>query len=370
LRSQIETPERRSLSATDRVEFAPAWARVAFAFGLGAVLAAVFPAPNEVARGADRARPDAYSLAYLHVLVRADPRDADLRLLYARQLRTLGRLEEALATLDEGHLATAEAQTLTLDLVLERARAQPEGTEARTAAFRAVERQLARVPVADVPVERLEPMADLALQLEEPALAATFYERAADLRCDRRGPLLALAARWRRAAGDEGGAAHAYALAASAEPDPHRAEEYAFLALASLEGADRVCAAADLAVQYAAQWVADRALLSRATDLALACGRPYQARDLGRRVMALGPRDLGLVERQVRLELGVGDVTAALPLVRTLVRARPEDVALRTLEARVAEWSNHPDLALSDWLALLDRPRRGPEAPDFRADVR
>lgn len=351
--------------AAERIQFAPMPVRIAFAFGLGALLVAVFPIAREYATVADDRPPDAYSLAYLHVLVRADPGDRELRMLYARQLRALGRLDEALRTLDEGHSAGADAETLRLDLLLARARALPERSDVRAAAFRDVEHQLAAVLSLDVAVDRLEPMAELALQLEEPALAASFYWRAADRLCDRRASLLALAGQWTRAAGDEGRAARAYALAAAAEPDQGRAEQDALLALASLQGADRVCAAADLSSAYVAQWPAEQAFLSRSIDLDLACGRPYAARDTGRRLLALEPTDPSLVERQLGLELGAGDVGAALPLVRALVRERPGDVRLRTLEAHVAEWSNHPDLALSDWLALLERPRTGAEVGDL-----
>jgi hypothetical protein len=39
---------------------------------------------------------------------------------------------------------------------------------------------------------------------------------------------------------------------------------------------------------------------------------------------------------------------------------RPDDAALRELEAHVAEWSGRPELALDDWLWLLTHGRTKP----------
>src|SRR5450755_2334917 len=70
---------------------------VQFAFALGAALAAVFPTRREYAEFANDESPDEYSLAYLRVLTRADPKDMHLHLLYAKHLAKLDRWDDALA---------------------------------------------------------------------------------------------------------------------------------------------------------------------------------------------------------------------------------------------------------------------------------
>ena len=347
--------------ADDSVRFAPAPTVIAFAFSLGAVLAAVLPTRGEYAQFTDDRPPDAYSLAYLHVLTRANPDDEHLHLTYARHLQKLGRFDESLAVLGRTAPATGDVnpavENLRLELLLALARSIPEGEPSRRAAFDAVIPQLRVVARLRQSPQQLVRIADLALELGDPALAGHLYRQAADRPGVDRTDLLAKAGRWLRAGGDRREAADAYQLAARAQPDRGAARTDLLLAMETLESDERVCEAADLSVKVVTQYPGDAEVLSRAAVLAERCDRPYAARDFGRELLALSPDSAELVEQQSRRELAAGDVQAAFPLIGRLVSEHPDDAALREQEAHVAEWSNHPDRALEDWMWLLDHGR-------------
>jgi len=346
------------LIADDSVRFAPAPTVIAFAFSLGAVLAAVLPTRREYAQFTDDRPPDAYSLAYLHVLTRANPDDEHLRLTYARHLQKLGRFEEALEVL--GRAATPateprpEVENLRLELLLALARSIPEGEAARRVAFDAVIPQLrvvSRLPQSPAQLERI---AELALELGDPDFAGRMYLRAAQAPGEDRPSLLERAGRWLRAGGDRREAAAAYQLASRALPLGPAARIDSLLAVETLESDDRACDAADLSSQLVLDYPGDPEVLSRAATLAEFCDRPYAARDYGRLLLALSPQRSQVVEQQLNRELAAGDVQAAFVLVEQLLSEHPDDVHLRELDAHVAEWSSHPDRALEDWMWLLD----------------
>lgn len=353
--------------ADDAVRFAPAPTVIAFAFSLGAMLAAVLPTRREYAQFADDRPPDAYSLAYLRVLTRANPDDEHLRLTYARHLQKLGRFDESLAVLG-GMTAPASdlrpaVEKLKLDLLLALARSIAEGDPERRVAFDAVIPQLQTVAQLRQSPAQLEQLASLALELEHPGLAGHLYQRAAEGAGADRPALLAKAGRWLRAGGERREAATAYERASHAERNGTAARSDLLLAVDTLEADDRACEAADLSAKVAAEYPVDAEVLSRAASLAESCDRPDAARDYGRQLLALSPDSVELVERQWRRELAAGDVQAAFPLIQRLVSERPDDPSLRELEAHVAEWSNHPERALDDWMWLLDHGRPQTNGP-------
>lgn len=344
------------MTAVDRVRLASVPLLVGFAFSLGGVLAAVFPTRREYAELADDRAPDAYSLAYLQVLTRANPQDEHLRLIYVRHLFALARYDEALQALGPALVVLhddGETQALELELLLARARAIPEDDARRGPAWERVERKLKRLIELPQPADRLERQAKLALELERPRLASEYYLRAAAQSADDGPRMLAEAAKWLRASGDGVRAANRYGEAADGEKDPQRARRDALLAIASLESEDRVPDAANLAGVYLSRWPDDRELLGRAVDLSSRCERVSAARDYGRRLLALDPGSASLLEQQVRLELAAGDVRAGVPLIQKLVASRPNDARLHQAAARIAEWAGRPDLALREWLWLL-----------------
>lgn len=334
-----------------------------FALVIGALLAVVFPTRAEYARLAEVEQPDAYSVAYLEVLVRANPNDAGLRMVHVKQLSKLGRYdaaEEVLRPLLSDPHATA-ARALQFDLRLAHARAQEEGTSARKAAFDGVIALLPPLVAETSSIPRLRELAGIAAGLGRQDLVGEILGRLAEVSPPEARPALrAEAAHAWVEGGDLARAAELFDSAAATDPDPSRAKEWARQALKADEARD-VYAAADRATIYAKRWWADVEFIETATRLSTACGRARSAREFGRRLVELGPVTDALLRAQAKRELAAADPRAALGLVSQLIARHPDDALLREARARIAEWAGDQELALTDWLWLLAKgaPPRG-----------
>ncbi len=330
---------------------------LAFAAGVVGLIAAVFPTRAEYASLAEVAQPDQYSLAYLKVLIRANPEDTELRLLYVRQLATLGRWDESLQILGpvfDDPLRREDARQLRFEIALARARSLPEPSAPRTAAFEEVAALIPDLLRREVGLTRLRQIAAVALAVGKPELAAEIYARIAGLLPeDERPEARALAARWYLGAGNQAAAARYYAWASNSSTNVADAKRFALLELGALEQKD-VELAADRSVAYAKKWWDDRGVVERATRLATSCDRPRTARDFGRRLVQLGPVDEPLLRAQAKRELAAGDSKAALVIIEGLLVTHPSDCRLHEARAILSEWVGNADPALEEWLWLAD----------------
>lgn len=332
---------------------------VGFAFIMGIVMTVVFPSGREYAEVTDKQGVNAFSIAYLTVLTRADPKDLHLRMIYVRQLASLARWDEALDALSkapEEAKRTPELRVLKLELSLAKARSLPEDTADRAAAFAALHDDL-RSLVDDVPKDKAHELGKLALELEDPLLAARYFLVAAERQdVEAAAASLAEAGRWFRAGGEGERGAECLQRAAEKTRDPERKKGYLLEAAAALEASRGACPAADV-LHGPAQTDTDVAFVRRAVELLRKCARANDAKLLGRRLLGMVENDEAEVRLQIRRELEAGDPRGALALLRGLVAKHPNDPVLREATARIAEWGGDPQTALQHWLWLLDHGR-------------
>lgn len=327
------------------------------AFAMGTLVATVFPTSADFERTTDALPSNAYSAAYLSMVVKANPRDEHSRIALVRLLASRGDFVSALTHLrfvERTPQNATDLDDLRFDLSLQRARALPQPSPERSAAFEDVLGQLEDLVREPHPASRLIELGDIALQLERPHLAADRYELAASetLDAEARATLLARAGRWMLASGDARRAADCYVRAAESSVNAAGFRDYAVAASQALESSGDARAAADLAGRFADGAPNDAALVDRAVALELAANRPVLARRFGRILLKLRPEDPAELGKQALRELGAGDPVAALPLIREVVDRNRNDIEWREREARVAEWAGDPSLALRDWLWL------------------
>jgi polysaccharide biosynthesis protein PelB len=335
---------------------------IGFTVVLVSLLTLVFPTGSEYAELTTVTKPDAYSVAYLEVLTRANPQEQELRLVYARQLGMLGRYDDAIqaiAPVQNTRPVGLAAKSLRLDLQLARARSISENDPARRdLAFVEVLRLLHEQADLQQTPQRNEALASLALELNDPKLAAQLYLKLAAQRPTEGARFHALAARWLRAGGDNLQAANSYQTACSLAKDPAEARDHALSAIQSIEADNKPVVAADLAAKYANEMPKDATILAEATRLATACGRLEAARTFGRKHLALVPNDDVAMRAQVTRELGMADPKAAMILLNKLVAHHPDDYDLRVLRVRTAEWAGDLDTAERDLIWLVAHTRK------------
>ncbi|WP_394836734.1 hypothetical protein LVJ94_07480 [Pendulispora rubella] len=344
---------------------------VGFAVVLTGMLALVFPTGKEYADFTSVKTPDRYSIAYLDVLTRANPEELELRVVYVKQLGTLGRFSKALALLEPVSLAPryeAMAKNMRFDLRLAQARSIPEGDPLRQQTFDLALVDLEALRPLQHDAARLRELAKVSLELERPAMASEFLLRLAEQSDDgSRAAILAEAAHWQRASSDGKRASVNYDKAAALSTDPTVGRAYALASIAALEAENAVTDAADRAAMYAAKFPKDVEIVMRAASLATACSRHAVARDLGQRAIDLqseGENSDAFLRAQAKRDLSVNDPHAALRSIKRLVARHPNDVDLRETEAIVAEWAGDRRLAYRDWLFVMKhegagRPRGG-----------
>lgn len=324
---------------------------VLIGLGMAVVLALVFPRGGALVVGA----PDELSAAYLRTQLRLRPQDLPLRLRLAGQLRTLGRRAEARATLAPalgGGAAAGPARLLALELDLAEAQALPEGAPARRGALARLGEEARALAGEPLPPGDAAALADRALALDRPDVAALLCERLAGTDPPARSAWLARAARHHLESGRPDRAAPLHAALAALERDPPRRREHARLALDAWVAADQGPRAIAEARRFLADLPAAPELLATAVRLALAQGRLAEARRWGRTLLSLRPDDRRQIERQLEMELAAEDLPAALVLIRRLLGLQGPDPHLAEQEARLAEWARRPAAALRSWARL------------------
>jgi len=350
------------LNGQGRVKLARDGLLAGVTFAMGALLTLVFPSASDFDRNTAALPIGAYATAYLEVLVKANPRDWAARIAYVRQLQGRGDFARALTELDSvprTEESRAELDELALELSWARARAVPAGSPARPVAMADVVSRLESLARLTGGLADAGRYADIALQVGRPLLAATFFQqRAAMTTSEDRAGALAQAGRWSLAGGDPARAAELFDAAAKATSAMEWQAAWARQALAAAEAAGDVQAAAERASEWVARRPRDLALLSEAARLSLAANRPRAARDLGRRLMQAKRADPAERERQALRELAAGDPESAWPLVEEAARRHPASTEWREREARAAEWTGRPRIALRDWLWLAGARHR------------
>jgi hypothetical protein len=308
------------------------------------------------------AKPDHLSIAYLNMLLRAHPEDADARLLLTQQHMALGHVEEArdaLAPLrgrtDE---AGSKAEVLALKLDRSRLAAMVIGEPGRDELQEEVRRVAHKLIPRTTQPDDLADLADFVLALGEPEVAARAYLRLSELDRKRRIGWLEKAARWTEGSGQPSAAARLYAQAALSTEDEALGARLGREALRALRASNEGRAAIALAKPIVDRYPRNQALLEQAIQMAVA------SRDLGaarrwaeQRVQAAGSTDEALRE-QADILMKAGAPEEALRVAKVMLGRSPGNPQLRKQVGQLARWSGQPELALEQYAWL---GRRGSE---------
>ncbi|WP_168203204.1 tetratricopeptide repeat protein [Marinobacter fonticola] len=300
--------------------------------------------------------PDALSIAYLRVLVRADPDNPALRINLARMLRETGQPSAAMAVL-EALLAQDSVPSLAMEEYLKLLKQQLYATTsdvARDDARRALFAQAISVPEQGYSFDRnmalLSPLLDALRPTQSGLLLQMLQEQA-----DSPRQKLALArrlAKLHEAQNQPGAAAEVLKAqlteATDQELDP-LVDDILRLQLAS--GNPRG------ALETFRAFIADDDMAQRDLEqgirVARMAGAPDDARRWLGRLAGTQPNNLDLQRELLIAQLADNRVDQALTTIRRLQR-HPKELSQddRQRVAQVLEWNNRPKEALPIWLQL------------------
>jgi len=340
--------------ANERPSFFSVPALIILAVLLGIALYVLYPRQDLFSGSGNPDNPDALSLAYLEVLVRANPDDETLRINLARMQSSIGETASARATLWpllQQETIPASAQAVDIDLSI-RELAAAETEEERTALSDALLSRLYQVTRQAYPTEQKIALITPALSWLQPRQAAAILE---PLVAMTRGPeqirLARRLATIQESAGRPGDAANTLtAILDRISPE----EKTAFIDnLIRLElAAGHAPRALELFRQGHLR-PQNPESLRRGIELAQLAGDPVQERRWLAQLARIEPDNLDLQRRLLQLQLGTGALESALATVRH-IQSLPDPLTREDQEqiARVLEWNNRPAEALEYWQAL------------------
>ena len=306
------------------------------------------------------ARPDHLSIAYLNMLLRAHPEDAQARLLLAQQQMALGELEQARESLDLVEASgkpefIRKAEVLGLKLNRTRLVAMVPGEPGREQLAAAVKRDTYKMIPRTTRPEDLAELADWVLAEGDPATAAKTYLRLSELDRKHHVAWLQKAARWTEASGSPGAAARLYAQATQATADPKVGIPLGRETLRALRAANEGRTAMGLVTTIVDRFPDDMALLEQAIHMAVAARDLSSARRWAeRRVQLAGGSEQALSE-QMDILTKAGDPEGALRVAKQLLAKSPGNSQLRRQCAQLARWSGRAEESLEHWAWLAKR---------------
>jgi Tfp pilus assembly protein PilF len=370
-------------------------------------LAAVFPRSTLLQQVKQGGGPDPLAVSYLTNLLKTRPGDTELRLQLATQKLALGDDAGALETLrpltdSTDPAVRSQAQLLELKALTAQIAHLPPGARYGVTAGKRARGLLAALAPLDWPLPDLTFLATQARAAGEPALAASLYKRIMD--SDRELPPA-----WFTQTADESLGAGDYQLAASilfaaqARATTRAGQREFFLrGVKTLQSGNLVKEALAAADAHAGDLLDDEAVLIYLAQLARSANDLPRAERYARRLMRIGAAGWGPLAMRVldwlvpaahaaeppgsvtpggvppadaatgmrpydekaytlawEIFLAAGNLEDAYKVAAAAVRQRPDDRVWRQRLAQIAEWTQRPQVALEQFLALA---RAGDEA--------
>ena len=324
----------------------------------------LFPDDHEWRRLAELPAPDALAAPYLRLLVEDRPADDELKLRLTDVLIRQGNWAEAevIATAVAGRQdATGQRARLSLlSIHLAVANTFPPAAAQRQERLARVSLILEPLLNEQLPAQQIIRLAEISLALNRPDIAARAYEGLAGSDTANRQHWTLLAARSHEASGAPAAAAALY-HAVYLDSTDDMSKGYALKALAAaMQSPDSGFAALRLVELYVERYPSDPKILRTAMSLALGQSDIGRARMWGRRLVALDPRNVEQLQKQLDLELALKDVNAALGLAQLLVKLQPDHSGSRRQLIRIAEWAGQPALAAEQYALLARSQGSGP----------
>lgn len=300
---------------------------------------------------------DAVSLQYMRSLLTTDPGNATLRLQLANAYAQIGQYPLARDTLHSLYTNPQpqwrEAAYLAqIDILSKMAFATPPNSQLRTEKLTQLHAALQQAAPHIYQADALTTIARIAESIGDTVLAERIISKL--IRTAKQPTILEHAARLSLANGRYLTSAQYSWQAMQLAKWPTDKTHYLIIAINTLQAGGLGHIGLDWVQRLPAPQWQTPALLYRLTKLALASNRPAQAATFAQLLTGLdGGRSPRFIPAYADVAysafLGNRDLANALKLAQLAVASAPNDAVWRERLALVAEWSNQPQLALTQW---------------------
>ncbi len=350
----------RNSTAAEPVRLITPWALLLIVALLGALIVLTYTGEDVFMPG--EKQPDAVSVSYAELLLKAHPEDTGLRLKLIDQLIALGDIQRArshvfqLGKDEAGAVRVYLAELAVLEALVEPDGLSEQGRDELRGRLRAVPRD-------SLSNEQLVRFARYALAITDPGLAAQAYRDLARREPANSTSWLDSAARAHLGAGQVPEAAELFSELLRRAETPADQRRYLGDAFAALVAADRSEQAAELVYRHLSRLNASDSSLFLATVQAGVRSHRYDLANetvsAWRRVL---PDDETALAAEFRLRMAAGELEPAWQLGERLATAQPNDAELLEQVAKLGEWAGHTSAALGLWLRLIQLQ----DAPETR----
>ena len=334
-----------------------------FGIGLAIVFSLLFYKEDQLKELLHLADPDHISVLYLKLLLNATPNNDNLRLELATSYINLGKEDNARSEL-EILLAKDSPKLLAAKLLMLRMDFNDYFSIAKDDLSRKTELAKLQNNIIDISKNPISlalyaKVIQLSLELDQPAVAADLYYQwsTINLSLSERIEKLQESAKWYIASGLPNKAAKIYNECYELSESTAQARKFAFLALETLQATTDSPLIFEYLRNYKQRFPDDPELIDAAINIALINNHTKHAYELGAKRLAFDPDNPEQIKKQIDRALAIGETLSAFSLTQKLIEVTPDDHNARESLARIAEWTNKPRLAITEWLWLA-RNRR------------
>jgi len=295
---------------------------------------------------------DEVSVNYAELLLNADPGDVTLRAELVDMLIQLGDLDRAAKYLQGWSGANMPLKHF-YELVLNLTRATVNDDPVVMSSAQA---SLAVFDTSDLSVSQQRQLAELALAVGMPQIAAKLYATLADAIPAEREELLLASARWYLAAGDQHSAGIIYQRLAAHSDSPEQRRDYAKLAYDTMVAGGESEQASIYLLDQLAQGAMAAPLTdwwSRSVIVAQGALRHDLADQLSASWLQHEPDNIAALQQRFDLQLAGGDTQGAWRTGQHLLDTAPASARALKQMALLAQWTGRPQIALDYWIAYL-----------------
>jgi len=303
-------------------------------------------------------KPDQLSIAYLKTIYKLRPNNIKLRLILAQQYVSISKWQEAQKLIDEFIVINSEnkAQVDFIKVQIYKVKYEymKQNNPKRQQVLRKAREILKYIDIKQLDKHTLSLLANVALGINRPAVAAKIYKRLAETDINNSTKWWAKAGKWARASGQPKLASLYYLNAYQSSDTEKDGETYAgFFVISSLESKQYELAIKSLK-KYLVEFPDNKYFLETIVSAYSLLGNMKKAAQWNKKLwLKHGQNSEEITLRQINLEMSITHLVHAREYAVRLVAINKSNRNYRRRLAQLYEWTSQPINAQKEWEKLV-----------------